>query len=88
MWYFSWILGVLLAAAYMLRLVQGVIWGAPPTEASWRDLTRREWLILLPLAVMVLWLGLYPATFLEPLHDPVRLLLEEMPLLAAEGGMP
>jgi hypothetical protein len=29
---------------------------------------------------MVLWLGLYPAPFLAPLHDPVRLLLQ--------GGLP
>jgi NADH-quinone oxidoreductase subunit M len=72
--------GVVFAAAYTLRLVQGTLWGEPKGEEPWPDLTVREGLILVPLAVMVLWLGLYPAPFLAPLHDPVRLLLQ--------GGLP
>jgi len=79
---------VVLAAAYMLRAVQGVLWGRPPDRAPCSDLTVREWMILTPLALMVLWLGLYPAPFLEPLHEPVRLLLEQTDLLARSGGLP
>jgi len=73
--------GVVFAAAYTLRLVQGVIWGEAKGEEPWPDLTLREGLILAPLAVLVVWLGLYPATFLEPLAAPVAQLL-------ATGGMP
>ncbi|MFO7982876.1 MAG: NADH-quinone oxidoreductase subunit M [Desulfuromonadales bacterium] len=80
--------GVVLAAAYMLRAVQGVLWGRPPDREPCSDLTVREWLILTPLALMVLWLGLYPAPFLEPLHEPVRLLLEQTDLVARSGGLP
>ncbi len=80
--------GVVLAAAYMLRAVQGVLWGLPKTEGPCPDLTRREWLLLAPLALMVLWLGLYPAPFLEPLHDPVRALLEQTDVVARSGGLP
>jgi len=74
--------GVVFAAAYMLRLVLEVVWGPPRGMEPWPDLTLREGLVLIPLAVLVLWLGLYPATFLEPLRDPVRL------LLAPAGGLP
>ncbi|MBE0596121.1 MAG: hypothetical protein IH614_02485 [Desulfuromonadales bacterium] len=83
--------GVVLAAAYMLRLVQGVIWGAPePMKemALWCDLERREILILTPLAVLVLWLGLYPEPFLAPLREPVQRLLEGTSLLVLNGGVP
>jgi NADH-quinone oxidoreductase subunit M len=72
--------GVVFAAAYTLRLVQGTLWGEPKGAEPWPDLTVREGLILVPLAVMVLWLGLYPAPFLAPLAGPVRLLLQ--------GGLP
>ncbi len=73
--------GVVFAAAYMLRLVQGVLWGEPRGEEPWADLTPREALVLVPLALLVLWLGLYPAPFLDLLHEPVRLLL-------TGGGLP
>jgi len=72
--------GVVFAAAYVLRLVQGTLWGEAMGAEPWDDLTAREALILVPLALLVLWLGLYPAPFLAPLHEPVRLLIQ--------GGMP
>lgn len=74
------LLGVVFAAAYMLRLVQGVLWGSPRTERTLPDLTMREWLILLPMAILVVWLGVYPEPFLAPLHGSVSTLLA--------GGLP
>ena len=83
--------GVVFAAAYMLRLVQGVIWGPSEgrtEEITWTDLHPRELLILAPLAVLVLWIGLYPETFLAPIREPVRNLLEGATLVAMKGGLP
>jgi NADH-quinone oxidoreductase subunit M len=74
--------GVVFAAVYTLRLVQETLWGPAKGAEPWLDLTAREGLILIPLAILVVWLGLYPAPFLEPLHEPVRL------LLATQGGLP
>ncbi|PLX84259.1 MAG: NADH-quinone oxidoreductase subunit M [Desulfuromonas sp.] len=79
--------GVVFAAAYTLRLAQGVIWGEPRDKEPWPDMTVREGLVLVPLAVMVLWLGLYPAPFLEPLREPVQLLLDSL-ASAPKGGLP
>ncbi len=80
--------GLLLAAIYMLRLVQGVIWGPAQDQRPWTDLVLREWLLLIPLAVLVLWLGLYPETFLEPLRGPAQLLLNGAVPLSLSGGLP
>lgn len=75
------VIGVLLAAAYMLRLVQAVIWGPCCEPFDKSDLQSREWLILIPLALLVVWLGCYPQPLLDPLQEPVRLLLQQ-------GGTP
>ncbi len=62
--------GVVLGAAYMLRLYQRVFFG-PVSEVSSEltDLTGREVLALLPLVVLIFWIGLYPETFLRPIAD-------------------
>ena len=79
-WAIVALLGVVFAAAYMLRVIQGVIWGPAHKERSMPDLTAREWLMLLPMALLVVWLGVYPLPFLEPLHGAVETLLA--------GGLP
>jgi NADH-quinone oxidoreductase subunit M len=80
--------GVVFAAAYMLKLVRGVVWGAPRVEEKLPDMTMREGLMLVPLAVMVLWLGVYPDAFLSQIQEPVRMLLEGTPFAIMKGGMP
>jgi NADH-quinone oxidoreductase subunit M len=52
--------GVLLAAAYMLSLVQRVVLGQPSAAvAPIRDLTNTEVLVLLPLVLLTLTVGIY-----------------------------
>jgi NADH-quinone oxidoreductase subunit M len=74
--------GVVLAAAYMLRLAQRVIWGRErnPDHAHIRDLEWREVFALAPLLVFVVWIGLQPQPFLRVLHAPVQRLLEQTAL--------
>ncbi len=74
------LIGIVFTAAYMLRLVQGVVWGPVKGRPTLPDLTPREWLILLPMAVLVIWLGLYPEPFLRPLHGAVANIMA--------GGLP
>ena len=54
--------GVVAAAAYNLRMLQTVAYGGTrnPDHAGIRDLGVREWVILVPLAVLVVWIGLQP----------------------------
>jgi NADH-quinone oxidoreductase subunit M len=58
-------IGVLVATFYALRLVQRAFHG--PNLNEWRlpDLNRREALILVPMIVVLLWLGLYPRPVLK-----------------------
>ena len=71
--------GMVFAAAFMLRMVQGVLWGTPATQAAADDLTVREWLVLVPLALLVIGFGLYPAPYLAPLAAPVQAVLGGLP---------
>ncbi len=70
--------GVLLGAAYMLRLGQKLAWGAPSRAGQWRDLGRREWLYLAPLAVLVLYLGLAPGLALRAMDPTLQRVLGEV----------
>jgi NADH-quinone oxidoreductase subunit M len=70
---------VVLAAAYMLRLLQTVAYGGTrnPDHAGLADLDLREILTLAPLLVFVVWIGLHPAPFTRVLHASVTRLLEQ-----------
>jgi len=63
-------LGVLLSAAYMLWMVKRVFWGPanPDPESGTAhlhaDLSLREVVVLLPLVVLIFWMGIHPQTFL------------------------
>ena len=70
-------LGVILAAVYMLWMVQRVVFGSKPKERNWSlpDINFREALTLVPLAILVFWIGIYPAPFLDVMHATVDHLL-------------
>lgn len=73
-------IGVILAAAYMLRLFQGVVHGplgpvgasgpepAPAgTVASWfSQMSVAQYAAIIPLLVLIVWVGVYPAGWLNP----------------------
>jgi NADH-quinone oxidoreductase subunit M len=74
--------GAVLAAAYMLRMLQKVVWGGlnNPDHAAHGlvDLNLREIITLAPLLIFVFWIGLGPHPFLEVMHSSVAHLLEQV----------
>ena len=60
--------GVVLAAVYLLKMVGETVWGPVRDEANRTvpDLSAREIVALVPLAVLMLWIGVAPRPFLEP----------------------
>ena len=72
------VLGVVLGAWYMLWLVQRVFFGPLKEPASEdeghpvHDMTWREIVALAPLAVLVIWIGLQPGIFLEPMRKDLN----------------
>src|SRR6476469_2050491 len=73
-------LGVILAAAYLLYMVQRVVFGvALPRELPrLKDVGIREFTILLPLVVLVFWIGIYPNPLVTRMHSTVTKTLETM----------
>jgi NADH-quinone oxidoreductase subunit M len=72
--------GVVIAAAYMLRMLQRVVWGGTknPVHEHLKDLELREILTLAPLLVFVFWIGLNPQPFTRVLHASVAHLLQQV----------
>jgi NADH-quinone oxidoreductase subunit M len=60
--------GVIFSAVYMLWMYQRVFFGklTNPANQSLTDLTRREIAVLVPIVVFIVWIGVYPGTFLKP----------------------
>jgi NADH-quinone oxidoreductase subunit M len=72
--------GMILGAAYMLYLYRRIIFGVI-TRADVRamfDLTPREILVFAPMIVVVIWMGVYPASFLRPIQPSVANLIEHV----------
>ncbi len=64
--------GVILAAVYMLWMYQRVMFGTPDsTNESLTDLNPRELAVLLPILLFIVWIGVYPNTFLDPMKPSV-----------------
>jgi NADH-quinone oxidoreductase subunit M len=66
--------GVVLGAWYMLWMVQRVFFGplkeahlTETTASKIRDLSRHEIFALAPLVVLIVWIGLFPRLFLQPI---------------------
>jgi NADH-quinone oxidoreductase subunit M len=49
------------------------------------DLDRREWALLAPIAAIVLWMGVYPESFMAPMRDDVGRLLTRLETVTPAG---
>ncbi|HET7322591.1 MAG TPA: NADH-quinone oxidoreductase subunit M, partial [Longimicrobiaceae bacterium] len=72
--------GVIFAAYYILPMVQKIVFNAltKPANHKVADLNAREVLILMPLVLAILWVGLYPKSFLDRMEPSVTRLVEYM----------
>jgi NADH-quinone oxidoreductase subunit M len=79
--------GVIFAAVYMLHAVLRMFWGKVVHEenSTLPDLNRREVLSLLPLVVMVFWIGLYPKFFLDRMHPAADEFVRDFTVRYYEG---
>jgi NADH-quinone oxidoreductase subunit M len=73
-------LGMILGAVYMLWMYQRVFFGklANPANASISDIGRRERLILLPIILMMLWIGVYSGPFLRRMEASIQLVQQRI----------
>jgi NADH-quinone oxidoreductase subunit M len=80
-------LGIILAAVYLLYMFQKLFLG-PVTKEENRilsDINWREILTLVPLIILIFWIGLYPNPFLNLMSASVDQLLNAMQTAAVAG---
>jgi NADH-quinone oxidoreductase subunit M len=79
--------GIILGAAYMLYLYARGAFGVQKhaDAAAMPDLSPREWLMLGPLAAAVLWMGVYPESFLAPMRADIAALNARVARAAPPG---
>ena len=76
--------GIILGAAYMLWLYRRVIFEKITREDVRRmtDLHWREIAVFVPMIAVVLWMGIYPNSFLKPMQASLARVMERVPAAA------
>jgi NADH-quinone oxidoreductase subunit M len=71
--------GVIFAAVYMLWMYQRVIYQSLNNRwENLKDLNIREIIYLMPLLIIVFWVGLYPESFTSYMHESVKNLVDQV----------
>lgn len=72
--------GVILAAIYLLWMVQKVLFGPlqNPANETLKDMNGREIFVLAPLMVLALYLGIRPNVILRPIEPAVQKLVKDV----------
>jgi NADH-quinone oxidoreductase subunit M len=70
--------GMVLAPAYMLILLRRILFDRTtrPELNALKDLRKAEYAMLVPLAIMVMWLGIYPSSFTHLFDAPVNAMVQ------------
>lgn len=80
-------IGVILAAVYLLNMFQKLFLGEVDKEENRKllDMNVREIVTLVPLLVLIFWIGLYPSPFFNLMEASVTKLVESIQVAAMVG---
>ncbi len=73
--------GVIFAAVYLLWMYQRVVYGEVKNSAlkeQLTDLNQREMIVLIPILIFIVWIGVYPSTFLNMTQISVESVLRQI----------
>src|SRR3954463_15790382 len=71
--------GVILSATYMLWMFQRVNYGAVGEKnAGLRDLSRREWALVVPIVALTVLMGVLPNLFLRPMSASIERMVNQV----------
>jgi NADH-quinone oxidoreductase subunit M len=72
--------GVILSAVYMLWMFQRVNYGEVTNEKNrgMRDLTPREWALMVPTIAMAVVMGVVPGVFMRPMEPSVNRVIDRV----------
>ncbi len=72
-------IGVILAALYLLWAYQRVFHGEPDeANRTFRELSLREGLVMAPLAILIVFCGVYPKPMIDRIEPSVKALIEHI----------
>lgn len=79
--------GVILSAVYMLWVFQRVMFGEldNPKNQKLADLNAREIAIMVPLLVMIFFMGLYPKPFIDKMDPAIKKLVAQVRVASVEA---
>jgi NADH-quinone oxidoreductase subunit M len=72
--------GVIFAAVYLLWMYQRVVFGevTNPKLSTLTDLNVREIFVMIPIIVFIVWIGIYPGTFLNVSEKSTTKVIEQV----------
>ncbi len=72
--------GVIFAAIYLLWMYQRVVFGevTNPKLNDLKDMNKREILVMVPIFIFIVWIGIYPGTFLKVSAKSVNKVIEQV----------
>lgn len=75
--------GVIFAACYLLWMFQRVMFGTinNPANQHLKDMKGKEWFTAIPIIILIVWLGIYPKTFLGVSENSTRKLVNKLEML-------
>lgn len=74
-------IGLVIATIYSLRIMQKVFFGVSWREYKLPDLSLREGLMLVPLIVVIIWLGVYPQPVIRTVKPSIPAVVLAPPVL-------
>lgn len=72
--------GVIFAAVYLLTMFQKVVFGpiTNPANHNLKDINKREWFYLVPIVLLMFWIGIYPKFFLNYSEASVQKVVQKV----------
>ncbi len=72
--------GVIFAAVYLLWMYQRVVFGnvTNPKLNGISDMNSREMIVMLPIFIFIVWIGIYPSTFLDVSKASSKKVIEQV----------
>lgn len=72
--------GVIFAAVYLLWMYQRVVFGnvTNPKLNGISDMNSREMIVMLPIFIFIVWIGIYPSTFLNVSKTSAQKVIEQV----------
>lgn len=80
--------GVIFAAVYLLWMFQRVFLGELNNSENEKlqDINKREWAMLVPLVLFIVWLGIYPKTFLSISESSTDKLVKKLEMINTQNN--